>query len=103
MNLEIGRRTYLLNHRIEHLEKALRSGRRQFFVWVVCLNTASLVAGLILARAIWHLRPRRLRQHPSSVPAFQPENHVENSTDLTRYVGPTREVKPNASLGFEAR
>jgi hypothetical protein len=57
VNLEIARRTCLLKRRIEQLEKALRSGRRQFFVWLVCLNTASLVAGLILARAIWHLRP----------------------------------------------
>ena len=38
---------------------------------------------------------------PSPVPAFYPENHVENSTDLSRYVGPTREVQPECSLGFE--
>ena len=57
VNLEIARRTCLLKRRIEQLEKALRSGRRQFFVRLVCLNTASLVVGLILAQAIWHLRP----------------------------------------------
>ena len=57
VNLEIARRTDLLKRRIEQLEKALRLGRRQFFVWLVCLNTASLVAGLILVRAIRHLRP----------------------------------------------
>ena len=57
VNLEIARRTYLLKRRIEQLEKALRSGRRLSFVWLVCLNTASLVAGLILLRAIRHLRP----------------------------------------------
>ena len=62
VNLEIARRTYLLKRRIEQLEKALHSGRRQFFVWLVCLNTASL----ILIRAVWHLRPLA----PPPVPAF---------------------------------
>ena len=38
VNLEIARRTYLLKRRIEQLEKALRSGRRQFFVWLVALT-----------------------------------------------------------------
>lgn len=57
VNLDIARRTYVLKRRIEHLEKVLSSARRRLFVWLVILNALSLVAGLALARTIWHLRP----------------------------------------------